>query len=193
MNIFKNYKSINTLYTDLENMEGLQNKDKIEQDKIEQDKIETNYLKDELTRIKEFYKEQPSILILVMLITYLLYYSLKNNTINIKNINNINMKGGYSEGFQALINSIFEVIINTKLWNRLKNQFNYDGGIINKIIIIFGYIFLGFIVRPIKSFFFVVAILIGISGSFIFPFLVFGIMLYFVFKKILLNKKPKFD
>jgi hypothetical protein len=151
-------------------------------------------LKDELNRVIDFYKDQPYILIIVLFITYLLYYCFKGNVVSnkIKNITNLNMKGG-NESFNPLWNSIFELIINTKLWNKLKQQFNYEDNILNKIIVVFGYIFLGFIVRPIKAFFFVIIILVGISGSFLFPFLVFGIMLYYVCKKVIFNKKPKFD
>jgi hypothetical protein len=152
-------------------------------------------LKEELNRVIHFYKEQPTILIIVLFITYLLYCCFKNNNgINIiSNVKKLNMKGGYEEEKKHLMNSIFELFINTKLWNKLKQQFNYDDNILNKIVVVFGYIFLGFIVRPIKAFFFVVIVLVGISGSFLFPFLVFGIMLYYVFKKVIFNKKPNFD
>ena len=184
MNNFQNDKVINNTETDgLDTDEGLEIDEGLEP--------QSYSLKEEVKRVVHFYKEQPSILIIVLLITYLIYYSFKgNHIVSLKNVTTLNMKGGYDEEMQHLRNSIFELLINTRLWNKLKQQHNYDNGIMNKISVIFGYIFLGFIVRPIKAFFFVIMVLIGISGSFLFPFLVFGVMLYYVFKKVLVNKKP---
>ncbi len=166
--------------------------ERFESEKIESEKEKSYSLKEEIKRVIDFYKEQPTILILVLFITYLLYYSFKNNNV-INNVQKLNMKGGSGESNEKLLNSIFELFINTKLWYNLKQQYNYDNSILNKITVIFGYIFLGFIVRPIKTFFSVLIVLVGISGSFIFPFLIFGIMLYYVFKKVIFNKKPNFD
>ena len=151
-------------------------------------------LKEEIIRVINFYKEQPSIIIIILFISYLLYSSIGIDFSKNSNIKKNSMIGGeYEEKMESMKSSIFELFISTKLFNNLKEKFNYDKGILNKITVIFGYIFLGFIVRPIKGFFFVIIILIGISGSFIFPFLIFGIMLYHVFKKVLFNKKPKLD
>jgi hypothetical protein len=201
MNNLKTEKNINNLnykddyYSNNEIIEGLKTEDNITEET-------QNYsLKEELIRIKDFYKEQPSIIVIVIFITYLIYYSFKDNDkIKSKTGKYIKFVGGSgdsnemnSQEYKSMKASIFELLINTQLWNRLKQHYSYDEGIMNKIIVIFGFVFLGFIVRPIKSFFFVVAILIGISGSFLFPFLIFGIMLYYVFKKILVNKKPNFD
>ena len=201
--MYKNKESINYLdinqTIDNENDNNIDLNDNIEGyneiDSLEDTETGSTYsLKEEIKRVFHFYKEQPSIIVIVIFITYLLYYSFKNNSLinNVKNIKKINMKGG-SEEYDKMKSSIFELFINTKLWNSLKKQHNYDNNIMNKIIVIFGYIFLGFIVRPIKGFFYVLMILMGISGSFLFPFLIFGVMLYYIFKKIIFNKKPNID
>jgi hypothetical protein len=201
--MYKNKESINYLdinqTIDNENDNNIDLNDNIEGyneiDSLEDTETGSTYsLKEEIKRVFHFYKEQPSIIVIVIFITYLLYYSFKNNSLinNVKNIKKINMKGG-SEEYDKMKSSIFELFINTKLWNSLKKQHNYDNNILNKIIVIFGYIFLGFIVRPIKGFFYVLMILMGISGSFLFPFLIFGVMLYYIFKKIIFNKKPNID
>lgn len=195
MNNFK-YNNDDTLNNNLNNKENKQIEGLgLESERLESEKKTSYSLKEEINRIIDFYKEQPSILVLVLLITYLLYYSLKNkSSLNIiNNVHKLNMKGGSEESRSKLLNSIFELFVNTKLWYKLKQQYNYDFSILNKITVIFGYIFLGFIVRPIKSFFFILMVLIGIAGSFIFPFLIFGVMLYYVLKKVIFNKKPKFD
>jgi hypothetical protein len=195
-----NENNINNLYNDNDNnnedkvnsnnknIEGYEELNDLNDLNVEEKKSYS--LKEEIKRVIDFYKDQPSILIIVLFITYLLYYCFKSNTVT-NNIKHLNMKGG--SDWKPVKDSIFELLVNTKLWNGLKQQFDYDGGIMNKIVVIFGYIFLGFIVRPIKAFFYVFIILVGISGSFLFPFLVFGIMLYYVFKKVIFNKKPKLD
>jgi len=197
MNNLKNKETINNLGNDNNN----DNEDKVnsnnkniegyeELNDLNVEEKKRYSLKEEIKRVIVFYKDQPSILVIVLFITYLLYYCFKSNIVT-NNIKHLNMKGG--SDWKPVKDSIFELLVNTKLWNGLKQQFDYDGGIMNKVVVIFGYIFLGFIVRPIKAFFYVFIILVGISGSFLFPFLVFGIMLYYVFKKVIFNKKPKFD
>jgi len=197
MNNIKNKETINNLGNDNNN----DNEDKVnsnnkniegyeELNDLNVEEKKRYSLKEEIKRVIVFYKDQPSILVIVLFITYLLYYCFKSNIVT-NNIKHLNMKGG--SDWKPVKDSIFELLVNTKLWNGLKQQFDYDGGIMNKVVVIFGYIFLGFIVRPIKAFFYVFIILVGISGSFLFPFLVFGIMLYYVFKKVIFNKKPKFD
>ena len=59
--------------------------ERFESEKIESEKEKSYSLKEEIKRIIDFYKEQPTILILVLFITYLLYYSFKNNSV----INNV--------------------------------------------------------------------------------------------------------
>ena len=137
--------------------------------------------KDEIKRVFYYYKNKPETFYTIIISFFTIYY--------LVNINNNKLKIQYGGGDS--FNTFTDIILNKTLWNKLSNEFPLNNAT-NWIKVVFSYIFLAFIVRPIKSFAFIVLILFAIAGSFIFPFIVIGIMVYFVYKKILLNKKPNF-
>jgi hypothetical protein len=137
--------------------------------------------KDEIKRVFYYYKNKPETFYTIIISFFTIYY--------LVNINNNKLKIQYGGGDS--FNAFTDIILNKTLWNKLSNEFPLNNAT-NWIKVVFSYIFLAFIVRPIKSFAFIVLILFAIAGSFIFPFIVIGIMVYFVYKKILLNKKPNF-
>ena len=53
------------------------------------------------------------------------------------------------------------------------------------IVIYSAWIFRAFIFRPIYGAFMILVVLFAITGSFIFPFLIFGILLYYLIKTLL--------
>jgi hypothetical protein len=141
-------------------------------------------LKDEMNRIINYYKNNPENLLLIFLIMSTIYYILK---IPLKT--HLIQKGG--EDNSKFFDSIFDIVLNRSLLEKLKTQYPLNSAF-NYLIIIPTYIFLAFIVRPFKYISYFVIILFAISGSFLFPFLIIGMGLYYVLKKIILNKKPNF-
>ena len=141
--------------------------------------------KDEIKRVFYYYKNKPETFYTIIISFFTIYYlvNINNNKLN----NKLKIQYGGGDSFNAFT----DIILNKTLWNKLSNEFPLNNAT-NWIKVVFSYIFLAFIVRPIKSFAFIVLILFAIAGSFIFPFIVIGIMVYFVYKKILLNKKPNF-
>ena len=130
---------------DNENIDDVNDNYEIEEgykeiESLENTETENKYsFKEEIKRVFNFYKEQPSIIVIVIFITYLLYYSFKNNNsninINIKNGKYIKMSGGDSEEYQSMKSSIFELFVNTNLWNNLKKEYDYNASLMNKIMV----------------------------------------------------------
>ena len=150
--------------------------------------------KNEIIRVFNYYKNKPETFYTIIVSFFTIYYLFNVNSIsNVTTINNksIKIQYGGENGWGNTFNAFTDIILNKTLWNKLSNEFPLNNAT-NWIKVVFSYIFLAFIVRPIKSFGFIVLILFAIAGSFIFPFIIIGIMVYFVYKKILLDKKPNF-
>jgi hypothetical protein len=143
-------------------------------------------LKDEMNRIVNYYKTYPENLLLIFLIMSTIYYILK---IPLKT--HLIQKGGGEGDREKFVESIFDIVLNRSLLAKLKTQYPLNSSF-NYLIIIPTYIFLAFIVRPFKYISYFIIMLFAISGSFLFPFLIIGMGLYYVLKKIVLNKKPNF-
>jgi hypothetical protein len=147
--------------------------------------IDDNCIITEIKRVYIFYKKRYDILILVFVISFLLYNSFNSFNLGNNSKNKGVLKGG-GEG------DISKYLLNTSILENLKEQFPLDKKI-NYVMVGFGYFMLAFVIRPIKGFFFFILIIFAVSSSFLFPFLLFGTMLYFVMKKIITNKKPSLE
>lgn len=139
----------------------------------------TNYqkFKLELKRIYYFYKEHIDIFILILILSVILLISSSNST----KIKTIKQKGGYKVWNEDLKRSLFDI----KNLEKLQAKYPNDPNLVYVIWIISSYF-----IRPFKLIFGVIILLFGISGSFLFPFLIYGIAMYFVFKKMIKNKAP---
>jgi magnesium-transporting ATPase (P-type) len=178
MNNYKNIEPLNHTNTELN------------------DETKKYCFKDELERVFYYYKNKPETFYTIIISFFTIYY-----LVNINNVSNINNNKSYNKkfkiqhggenGWRDSVSAFTDIILNKTLWKKLSTEFPLNT-VTNWIKVVFSYIFLAFIVRPVKSFAFIILILLAIAGSFIFPFIVIGIMVYFVYKKILLNKKPNF-
>ena len=152
--------------------------------------------KDEIKRVFYYYKNKPETFYTIIISFFTIYYLININNVSNININKLNsnklkIQRGGETGWRDTFSAFTDIILNKTLWKKLSTDFPLNT-VTNWIKVVCSYIFLAFIVRPVKSFMFVVLILFAIAGSFIFPFIIIGIMVYFVYKKILLDKKPNF-
>lgn len=97
--------------------------------------------------------------------------------------------GGAGMGYTDMIfyNPKLRLILSLSIFEKLLKQFNGGTGILNMPygVKFWGlYIFQAFFVRPIKFVFILFAVLLGISGSFMFPFIIYAILLYFIGVKV---------
>jgi hypothetical protein len=174
-----NYSNINNDDNDVDNNDYSINDYSINDNK------NNNCIFNEIKRVYLFYKKRYDILILVIVISFLLYNSFNS----MHKINNTKKKGILKGGGEG---DLSKYLLNTSILENLKEQFPLDKKI-NYVMVGFGYFMLAFVVRPIKGFFFFILIIFAVSSSFLFPFLLFGTMLYFVMKKIITNKKPSLE
>ena len=172
--------------------EEIQNEE-IQNEEIEKKKPKKTIL-GEIKRVYHFYKEHIDLLLLILILSSIILYSSMNSTSL-----NKNLKGGFMGGNQIseqeiardlLWNNIVNVLLGYKILEDLKKKYPLNEGKLNYIIVYVGYVFLAFFIRPFKLIFKFLIILFGVSGSFIFPFLVFGVMMYYVYKKMVKNKSP---
>ena len=164
-----------------------------------------NKLLKELERIKLFLKHNK-ILILIILILTLVFM---NYLYDKQNINKILKGGSLLENLETICENENMTgslkIIGCYLcgYNILKNiTEKFDSNVSDNklivagktIIIHMGWIFRAFIFRPIYGAFMILVVLFAITGSFIFPFLIFGILLYYLIKTLLTKySKTKFN
>ena len=96
------------------------------------------------------------------------------------------MEEGAGMGYTDMIfyNPKLRLILSLSIFEKLKKEFKGRTGLVNGIIFGATYIFQAFFVRPIKFVFILFAVLLGISGSFMFPFIIYAILLYFIGVKV---------
>ena len=144
-----------------------------------------NELIKELKRIKLFLKNNK-ILILIIFILTLIFM---NYIYDIKNKNKI-LKGGVlgeticeNERETGLLKIVGCYLFGYNILKKLtdKNQ----GKKPNEWFIYPVWIFRTFIFRPIYSAFMLLVVLFAITGSFIFPFVLFGVLLYYIIKSLM--------
>ena len=144
-----------------------------------------NELIKELKRIKLFLKNNK-ILILIIFILTLIFM---NYMYDIKNKNNI-LKGGV---LGETICDTAEIVHPLKIvgcylfgYSILKNLTDKNKDKTpNKWFIYPVWLFRAFIFRPIYGAFMILVVLFAITGSFIFPFVLFGILLYYIIKTLM--------
>lgn len=144
-----------------------------------------NELIKELKRIKLFLKNNK-ILILIIFILTLIFM---NYVYDIKNKNNI-LKGGVigeticeNENITSSLKIIGCYLFGYSILKNLKEK-NQDKTP-NKWFIYPVWIFRAFIFRPIYGAFMILVVLFAITGSFIFPFVLFGVLLYYIIKSLM--------
>lgn len=145
----------------------------------------------ELKRVYYFYKEHIDVFILIIILSLILLISSNNK--NISNIlkKQLKQKGGDTEdGKTGFLSNAFNedmkrFLFDIKNLERLKEKYPDIPRLVYLIWIISSYF-----IRPFKYIIGIVTLLFAISGSFIFPFLVYGIAIYYVFKKMIKNKSP---
>ena len=163
-----------------------------EQNNIDKKKDKT--IIGELKRVYYFYKEHIDILILILILSSIILYS----SLNLKPLNNTLKRGGNRPkeisqqeiARDLLWNNIINVLFGYKILQDLKEKYPLNESKFNYVLVYIGYIFIAFFIRPFKLIFKFLIILFGVSGSFIFPFMVFGVMMYYVYKKMIKNKSP---
>jgi len=144
----------------------------------------------EIKRVYYFYKEHIDLLLLILILSSIILYSSFNSVSS-----NKTLKGGAQISEEEIArdllwNNIINVLFGYKILQDLKEKYPLNEGKFNYVIVYIGYIFIAFFVRPFKLIFKFLIILFGVSGSFIFPFLIFGVMMYYVYKKMVKNKSP---
>lgn len=157
-----------------------------------------NKLLKELERIKIFLKNNK-ILILIIFILTLIFM---NYIYDKQNINKI-LKGGvlgetvcdnehYNSSLKIIGCYIFGYSILKNLTEKYDVELTENSTKADKflypfkyIVIYIGWLFRAFIFRPIYGAFMILVVLFAITGSFIFPFLIFGILLYYLIKTLL--------
>jgi len=152
---------------------------------------EKEKIKKELNRIKCFIKEHY----LYVVISFILTLLFMNYLFDKKKINNNILKGGsliknvcetdeISSKSKIIFCYLFGYEILKKLQDKYKNNKIGFGLIPQKIFIYPVWFFRSFIYRPIYGAFMILVVLFAISGSFIFPFVMFGILLYYIMKSV---------
>lgn len=160
-----------------------------------------NKLLKELERIKIFLKNNKILIIIILIFTSVFM----NYIYDKQTINKILKGGNLLTNLEPICNneystSSLQVIICYLFgYNILKNiTEKYDVELTEKstrtdkflypfkyIVIYTSWIFRAFIFRPIYGAFMLLVVLFAITGSFIFPFLIFGILLYYLIKSLL--------
>lgn len=144
----------------------------------------------EIKRVYYFYKKHIDLLILILILSLILLYSSSNSKSLPKKLIGGAQISESEIANDLLWNNIVNVLMGYKILKDLKEKYPLSEGRFNYFIVYVGYIFIAFFVRPFKLIFQALIILFGVSGSFIFPFLLFGVMMYYVYKKMIKNKSP---
>ena len=98
----------------------------------------------------------------------------------------IGESGGGGMGYTDMLfyNPKLRLILSLSIFEKLNKEFKGRTGPLSTISFWSLYIFQAFFVRPIKFVFILFAVLLGISGSFMFPFIIYAILLYFIGVKV---------
>lgn len=157
---------------------------------------EKNEIKKELKRINNFIKEHKILVLIAFILTLLfmnyLYDQKRHN--NILNGGSIIGKVCETDEITSKSKIIFCYLFGYEILKKLQDKYQ------NKKI--FGYFpqgmfiwpiwfFRSFIYRPIYGAFMILVVLFGITGSFIFPFVIFGILLYYIIKNLFTKYSDK--
>jgi hypothetical protein len=144
------------------------------------EKEEDNKIKTEMNRVKKFCKENKLVIVLIILLVLILLPNL--NITGTKAI----LKGGMEGEYQFNKFELFLLwLIGKKIYETLKKN-----GTSAPMAVLITFVKV-VIVRPIYGITIIFASILAISGSFIFPFILFGILLYYLVRKGLTNKKLK--
>ncbi len=94
--------------------------------------------------------------------------------------------GGGSMGYTDMLfyNPKWRLILSLSIFEKLNKEFKGETGPLSAVKFWSLYILQAFFVRPIKFVFILFAVLLGISGSFMFPFIIYAILLYFIGVKV---------
>ena len=141
---------------------------------------EDNKIKKEVKRIKNFCKDNKILVILIILLVIILLPNINNfGTINV-------LEGGVGGEYQFTKFDLFlRWLIGYQIYkNLVKNEYSTGMAVLITFIKVV-------VVRPIYGITIIFAGIMAISGSFIFPFVLFGILLYYLVRKGLTNKKLK--
>lgn len=144
------------------------------------EKEEDNKIKKEMNRVKKFCKENKLVIVLIILLVLILLPNL--NITGTKSI----LKGGMEGEYQFNKFELFLLwLIGKKIFENLKRN-----GYSTPIAVLITFVKV-VIIRPIYGITIIFAVIFAISGSFIFPFIIFGVLLYYLVRKGLTNKKLK--
>ena len=147
---------------------------------MKKEKQEDNKIKRELKRIKKFCKDNKLLVLLIILLFIVLIPNLN------KNYGNLILKGGVEGEYQF---SKFDLFLRWLIGKQIYDNL-IENGYSSKAAILITFVKV-VVVRPVYFISIIFAGILAISGSFIFPFLLFGILLYYIFRKGLTNKKMK--
>ena len=191
----------------------------LEDENIQIDLIENpRTLKDEVTRVVEYYKNNKNIFLLVVigLILCVIFWNQVGSLNSLKKVSlknpfkkmrggapkkgpsiqseiksaamaeSIGEGGGGSMGYTDMLfyNPKWRLILSLSIFEKLNKEFKGETGPLSAVKFWSLYILQAFFVRPIKFVFILFAVLLGISGSFMFPFIIYAILLYFIGVKV---------
>jgi hypothetical protein len=195
-----------------------QSDEDLEDENIQTDLTEKpRTLKDEITRVVDYYKHNKNIFLLVVigLILCVIFWNQVGSLNSLKKVSLKNPfkkmrggapkkgpsiqseiksaamaesigEGGGSMGYTDMLfyNPKWRLILSLSIFEKLNKEFKGKTGPLSAVKFWSLYILQAFFVRPIKFVFILFAVLLGISGSFMFPFIIYAILLYFIGVKV---------
>ena len=152
-------------------------------------------IKGEIKRMIEYYKKNKN-LFLFIVISFILFliFGYEVSLLNVlknpskKKKKKFNLKGGNIMDYKQRYYEIRAYLFDYDNFDRLKEKYSWKDSLswslVGNIIIVILYIFQSFILRPVKNVGLLIIILMAISGSFTFPFIIVAILLYYIVVKM---------
>ena len=169
--------------------------------------MEKSKLNQEIKRVINYYSLNKNTLFLIILCCiFTLIFGVNVNNLNMlkpdKNMRKMKFKTILTGGNEPMpgmglfdkytYNPFFRVVFGLSIYERLSQEYDWqDSPMTGKFLKWISYIFQAFILRPFKAGFIFIIILFAMSGSFIFPFVIYAVLLYYIGVKVKKTMFPK--